>query len=78
MTPLYKLASPLFGAPETASQDLVSTLLPFFKGEPGASATEAQISTDAGNMLTLGTDGKLLVPGGDYDYDALVATNLPL
>ena len=46
------------------------------RGAPGSSG-EAQISNDAGNQLTQGSDQKLLVPGG-YDFDGLVAAALSI
>jgi hypothetical protein len=42
-----------------------------------ASASLAQLSSEPDNQLALGTDGKLLVPGG-YDFDGLVAASLSL
>lgn len=45
-------------------------------GRPGTTG-EAQISADAGNQLTQGSDQKLLVPGG-YDFDGLVAAALSI
>ena len=45
-------------------------------GRPGNTGN-AQISTDADNQLTQGSDQKLYVPGG-YDFDGLVAATLSI
>jgi len=45
-------------------------------GAPGATGA-AEISADAGNQLTRGTDDRLLVPGG-YDFEGLVAATLAI
>ncbi len=52
---------------------IVSTGLPGRDGNSGG----VQISADAGNQLTTGTDSKLLVPGG-YDFEGLVAATLSI
>lgn len=60
-----------------------------FGGPPGPPGGAASISTDAGNLLTNGTDARLTVPTEAvkaaaaeqdqvlvYDFDALIQTNL--
>lgn len=68
------------GATATPAQGITlsNALRPFFMGAPGLGSGAAQISDDPGNILIQGTDQKLMVPGGDFDYEAIVAATLPL